>query len=71
MAPIGGTISTRVVQVGDAVAAGDTMFMVEAMKFPVAAEVSGVVAGIFVNEGDTFNGGRCDRRDRPEPRLDR
>jgi acetyl-CoA carboxylase biotin carboxyl carrier protein len=45
--------------VGDTVADGDTLVILESMKMeiPVVAEVAGVVAQIAVNEGDVVQEG--------------
>lgn len=45
------------VEVGDAVAKGDQVVILESMKMeiPIAAETSGVVKKILVNEGDFIN----------------
>jgi len=45
--------------VGDTVADGDTLVILESMKMeiPVVAEVDGVVAQIAVNEGDVVQEG--------------
>ncbi|WP_239151312.1 biotin/lipoyl-binding carrier protein [Virgisporangium aurantiacum] len=45
--------------VGDTVADGDTLVILESMKMeiPVVAEIDGVVAQIAVNEGDVVQEG--------------
>lgn len=47
------------VSVGDTVADGDTVAILESMKMeiPVDAEEAGTVTAVHVNEGDTVNEG--------------
>ncbi len=58
-APMQGTIVKVAVAVGDTVAAGDTIVILEAMKMEntVAADRAGVVTSIGVTAGDTVNAG--------------
>jgi len=58
-APMQGTIVKVAVAVGDTVAAGDTIVILEAMKMEntVAADRAGVVTSISVTAGDTVNAG--------------
>ena len=54
-APLPGTITEICVKVGDAVALGDTVVVLEAMKMQnnIEAENSGTVTSVLVNKGDT------------------
>ena len=58
-APMQGTIVKVAVALGDTVAAGDTIVILEAMKMEntVAADRAGVVTSISVTAGDTVNAG--------------
>ena len=58
-APMQGTIVKVAVALGDTVAAGDTIVILEAMKMEntVAADRAGVVTSIGVTAGDTVNAG--------------
>ena len=58
-APMQGTIVKVAVAVGETVAAGDTIVILEAMKMEntVAADRAGVVTSIGVTAGDTVNAG--------------
>ena len=53
--PLPGTITSIPVKVGDAVAAGDTVVTLEAMKMQnnIEAETSGTITSVMVNVGDT------------------
>ena len=53
-APLPGTISAINVKVGDTVAVGDVVIMLEAMKMQnnIEAENAGTVTSILVNQGD-------------------
>ena len=53
--PLPGTITSVSVKVGDAVAAGDTVVVLEAMKMQnnVETETAGTVTSVMVNTGDT------------------
>lgn len=55
LAPLPGTISDVPVKVGDAVAIGDTVIVLEAMKMQnnIEAEVAGTVTSVLVAKGDT------------------
>ena len=57
---MGGVVDSINVAVGQAVNAGDTVAVVEAMKMktPVVARVSGAVASIAVKAGDAVEPGR-------------
>ncbi|MDQ6989408.1 MAG: sodium-extruding oxaloacetate decarboxylase subunit alpha [Mariprofundaceae bacterium] len=59
--PMPGRIVTVNVQVGDTVAAGDTVLTVEAMKMenPVHAPVSGTIKAVYVSESDNVNPDEC------------
>jgi acetyl-CoA carboxylase biotin carboxyl carrier protein len=59
IAEITGTVWKVEVAVGQVVAQGDTLLIVESMKMeiPVSAEADGVVKEIFVAEGDMVEGG--------------
>ncbi|WP_291012869.1 biotin/lipoyl-binding carrier protein [Hydrogenophaga sp.] len=59
IADITGTVWKVEVAVGQAVAQGDTLLIVESMKMeiPVSAEAAGVVKEIFVAEGDMVESG--------------
>jgi len=59
--PMPGRITAIHVGEGDAVEAGDTVLVVEAMKMenPVHAPVSGTIQAIHVNEGDNVNPDEC------------
>jgi acetyl-CoA/propionyl-CoA carboxylase biotin carboxyl carrier protein len=65
--PMQGTVVKIAVSEGQVVAAGDTVFVVEAMKMeqPVTAHRAGAVGGIAVSVGDTVTGvaALCDIRD--------
>lgn len=52
-------VVSLVVEPGDAVAAGDTLLILESMKMeiPVVAESDGVVKQMAVNEGDVVQDG--------------
>jgi acetyl-CoA carboxylase biotin carboxyl carrier protein len=60
--PLSGTVSQVVVEVGDAVSAGDTVAILESMKMeiPIESTAAGSVAeiavapGDFAKEGDTL-----------------
>ncbi len=58
-APMPGLISKLNVAVGQSVAQGDTVIVMEAMKlmYSLAAQISGRVAEMFCAEGDTVAGG--------------
>ena len=58
-APINGKVARVFVQAGDAVAKGDRLAVVEAMKMEhvLAAQRDGVVAAIAVDEGHQVNQG--------------
>jgi acetyl-CoA carboxylase biotin carboxyl carrier protein len=58
-ANMAGNMWKIVVQIGDQVEAGQDVAILESMKMeiPIAAEVSGTVKEIFVNEGDFINEG--------------
>jgi pyruvate carboxylase subunit B len=49
------------VAVGDKVAAGDTICVIEAMKMEndIQSEVDGVVEEIFIEPGDALSSGDC------------
>lgn len=53
--PLPGTVTSIAVKVGDAVAAGDTIVVLEAMKMQnnIEAETSGTVTSVMVNVGDS------------------
>ena len=53
--PLPGTITSVNVKVGDAVAAGDTVVVLEAMKMQnnIECETSGTVTSVMVNTGDS------------------
>ena len=55
LAPLPGTVSEVCVKVGDAVAMGDTVVVLEAMKMQnnIEAENSGTVTSVLVSKGDT------------------
>ena len=55
LSPLPGSITSIEVKVGDAVAAGDTVVVLEAMKMQnnIEAENSGTVTSVMVNVGDT------------------
>jgi acetyl-CoA carboxylase biotin carboxyl carrier protein len=59
IADITGTVWKVEVVVGQTVAQGDTLLIVESMKMeiPVSAEAAGVVKEIFVAEGDMIESG--------------
>ncbi|MFQ5435461.1 MAG: biotin/lipoyl-containing protein, partial [Anaerolineae bacterium] len=59
--PMPGRITAIHVREGDAVKAGDTVLVVEAMKMenPVHAPVSGAIQAIHVAEGDNINPDEC------------
>ena len=54
-APLPGTITAIPVKVGDAVAVGDTVCILEAMKMQnnIEAETAGTITSIMVKEGDS------------------
>ena len=56
VAPMGGTVLEMKVKVGDAVKAGDTLFIYEAMKMEnnLVADRDGVIARILLDEGDVM-----------------
>lgn len=55
LAPLPGTVTEVCVKVGDAVAMGDTVVVLEAMKMQnnIEAENSGTVTSVLVSKGDT------------------
>lgn len=55
LAPLPGTITDVPVKVGDAVAVGDTVIVLEAMKMQnnIEAENSGTVTSVLVSKGET------------------
>lgn len=55
VAPLPGTITSVEVQVGQAVKAGDTVIVLEAMKMQnnIEAETSGTITSVLVNKGDS------------------
>ena len=55
LAPLPGTVTEVCVKVGDAVAMGDTVVVLEAMKMQnnIEAESSGTVTSVLVSKGDT------------------
>lgn len=55
LSPLPGTITDIPVKVGDAVAIGDTVIVLEAMKMQnnIEAEVSGTITSVLVSKGDT------------------
>lgn len=55
LAPLPGTITEVLVKVGDSVAVGDTIVVLEAMKMQnnIEAENSGTVTSVLVNKGDS------------------
>ena len=55
LSPLPGTITSVNVKVGDAVAAGDSVVVLEAMKMQnsIEAENSGTVTSVMVNVGDS------------------
>ena len=55
LAPMGGKVLEVKVNVGDTVAEGDEIIILEAMKMelPIAAETSGTVKEVKCNKGDT------------------
>lgn len=60
-APLNGKITQVLVKAGDAVAAGDTVVMLEAMKMEnaITAESAGTVKAVLVNVGDQVDGGQA------------
>lgn len=58
-APLPGTVTQILVKVGDAVKAGDTVLMLEAMKMEnsITAEAAGTVKAIRVEKGAQVQGG--------------
>lgn len=60
-APLNGKITQVLVKAGDAVAAGDTVVMLEAMKMEnsITAEFAGTVKAVLVNVGDQVDGGQA------------
>ena len=61
VAPLNGKITQVQVKVGDTVAAGDTVCMLEAMKMEnsITAEFGGTVKAVLVNVGDQVDGGQA------------
>jgi len=59
VAPMQGTIVKVLVEVGREVAAGDSLFVLEAMKMEstIAAPVAGTVAEVLAGPGETFGAG--------------
>ncbi|MEY2684067.1 MAG: hypothetical protein RJA09_1211 [Pseudomonadota bacterium] len=59
LSDITGTVWKVEAAVGQAVAAGDTLLIVESMKMeiPVTAPVAGVVAAVLVAEGEAVEDG--------------
>ncbi|MDO8704683.1 MAG: acetyl-CoA carboxylase biotin carboxyl carrier protein subunit [Sulfuricaulis sp.] len=57
--PMAGTIWKILVQPGDAVAAGDTVAILESMKMeiPIEAEIDGTVDAIVAPEGTVLDDG--------------
>lgn len=55
LSPLPGTITSIAVKVGDAVAVGDTVVVLEAMKMQnnIEAENAGTITSIMVNPGDS------------------
>lgn len=55
LAPLPGTVTEICVKVGDAVAMGDTVVVLEAMKMQnnIEAENAGTVTSVLVSKGDT------------------
>ena len=55
LSPLPGTITSVNVKVGDAVAAGDSVVVLEAMKMQnsIEAETSGTITSVMVNVGDS------------------
>lgn len=55
LAPLPGTVTEICVKVGDAVAMGDTVVILEAMKMQnnIEAENAGTVTSVLVSKGDT------------------
>lgn len=55
LAPLPGTVTEVCVKVGDAVAMGDTVVILEAMKMQnnIEAENAGTVTSVLVSKGDT------------------
>lgn len=53
--PLPGTVTSVAVKVGDAVAAGDTVVVLEAMKMQnnIETETAGTVTSVMVNAGDS------------------
>jgi biotin carboxyl carrier protein len=60
-APLPGSITKISVKVGDTVAAGDTVLMMEAMKMEnsITAEFAGTVKAILCKEGDQVQSGQA------------
>ena len=60
-APLPGSITKISVKVGDTVAAGDTVLMMEAMKMEnsISAEFGGTVKAILCKEGDQVQSGQA------------
>ena len=60
-APLPGAITKVTVKVGDSVAAGDTVLMMEAMKMEnsITAEFGGTVKAILCKEGDQVQSGQA------------
>lgn len=61
IADITGTVWAVPVQVGQSVAEGETLLVVESMKMeiPVASPAAGVVRDIQVAQGDMVEDGQC------------
>jgi biotin carboxyl carrier protein len=53
--PLPGTVTSVAVKVGDAVAAGDTVVVLEAMKMQnnIETETAGTITSVMVNTGDS------------------
>ena len=60
-APLPGSITKVSVKVGDTVAAGDTVLMMEAMKMEnsITAEFAGTVKAVLCKEGDQVQSGQA------------
>ena len=60
-APLPGAITKIVVKVGDTIATGDTVLMMEAMKMEnsITAEAAGTVKAILCKEGDQVQSGQA------------
>jgi acetyl-CoA carboxylase biotin carboxyl carrier protein len=59
VAELVGTVHSVLVEVGDTVAAGDTVAILESMKMeiPILTEIDGVVTEVLVAAGDTLRDG--------------